>query len=107
MKEYSLYEHFYALIREIPKGKVATYGDIAFMADCRSARAVGFALNQLPENSNVPWQRVINSQGRVSQRRNSEGHLIQKILLEEEGIVFVNDKIDLEKYRFKNFQQVQ
>ena len=99
--EYSLYEHFYDLIRQIPKGKVATYGDIARMADCRSARAVGFALNQLPDNSDVPWQRVINSQGKVSPRRNSEGHLIQKIILEEEGVVFEKNVVDLKKYRWK------
>ena len=99
--EYSLYEHFYDLIRQIPKGKVATYGDIARMADCRSARAVGFALNQLPDNSDVPWQRVINSQGKVSPRRNSEGHLIQKIILEEEGVVFEKSVVDLKKYRWK------
>lgn len=99
--EYSLYEHFYDLIRQIPKGKVATYGDIARMAECRSARAVGFALNQLPDNSDVPWQRVINSQGKVSPRRNSEGHLIQKIILEEEGVVFEKSVVDLKKYRWK------
>lgn len=99
--EYSLYEHFYDLIRQIPKGKVATYGDIARMADCRSARAVGFALNQLPDNSDVPWQRVINSQGKVSPRRNSEGHFIQKIILEEEGVIFEKSVVDLKKYRWK------
>lgn len=99
--EYSLYEHFYDLIRQIPKGKVATYGDIARMADCRSARAVGFALNQLPDNSDVPWQRVINSQGKVSPRRNSEGHLIQKIILEEEGVIFEKSVVDLKKYRWE------
>ena len=71
------------------------------MADCRSARAVGFALNQLPDNSDVPWQRVINSQGKVSPRRNSEGHLIQKIILEEEGVVFEKSVVDLKKYRWK------
>lgn len=100
MKEYSLYEHFYDLICQIPLGKVSTYGDIARMADCRSARAVGFALNQLPENSSVPWQRVINSQGKVSPRRNSEGHLIQKLILEEEGILFKNEQVDLQLYRW-------
>ena len=63
MKEYSLNEHFYELVSQIPEGKVSTYGDIARMADCRSARAVGFALNKLPEGSDLPWQRVINSQG--------------------------------------------
>ena len=101
MKEYSLYEHFYDLIEQIPKGKVATYGDIAKLADCKSARAVGFALNQLPEGSKVPWQRVINSQGKVSPRRNSDGHLIQKLILEEEGIIFKEDKVDLKRYRWR------
>ena len=71
------------------------------MADCRSARAVGFALNQLPEGSDIPWQRVINSQGKVSPRRNSEGHLVQQLILEEEGIVFKDEKVDLNKYRWQ------
>lgn len=101
MKEYSLYEHFYDLISQIPKGKVSTYGDIAKMADCRSARAVGFALNQLPEGSDIPWQRVINSQGKVSTRTNSEGHCLQQQLLEEEGIQFIDDKVKLSKYRWQ------
>lgn len=71
------------------------------MADCRSARAVGFALNQLPEGSDIPWQRVINSQGKVSTRKNSEGHLVQQLILEEEGIQFENDKVNLIKYRWQ------
>ena len=99
-EKYSLYEHFYELISEIPRGKVSTYGDIAKMADCRSARAVGFALNKLAEGSGIPWQRVINSQGKVSTRTNSEGHCLQKVLLEEEGIEFNGDKVDLGKYRW-------
>ena len=101
MEEYSLYEHFYELISQIPKGKVSTYGDIAKMAGCKSARAVGFALNQLPEGSPVPWQRVINSQGKVSPRRNSDGHLIQQVILEEEGLIFKRGKVDLLRYRWK------
>lgn len=100
MKEDSLYEFFYDLIEQVPTGKVATYGDIARMADCRSARAVGFALNQLPEGSNVPWQRIINSQGKISTRVNDEGELVQQILLEEEGIEFINGKVNLHKYRW-------
>ena len=101
MEEYSLYEHFYDLISQIPQGKVSTYGDIAKMADCRSARAVGFALNQLPEGSNIPWQRVINSQGKVSTRKNSEGHYVQQLILEEEGIIFNEGKLNLNKYRWQ------
>jgi len=101
MEEYSLYEHFYDLISQVPKGKVTTYGDIAKMADCKSARAVGFALNQLPEGSDIPWQRVINSQGKVSPRRNNEGHLVQQLILEEEGVIFKDEKVDLKQYRWK------
>jgi methylated-DNA-protein-cysteine methyltransferase related protein len=100
MKEDSLYEFFYDLIEQVPSGKVATYGDIARMADCRSARAVGFALNQLPEGSNIPWQRIINSQGKISTRVNDQGELVQQILLEEEGIEFINGKVNLHKYRW-------
>jgi methylated-DNA-protein-cysteine methyltransferase-like protein len=101
MNEDSLFEYFYDLIIQVPKGKVATYGDIAKMADCRSARAVGFALRRLPEGSEVPWQRIINSQGKISTRVNGDGDLIQQILLEEEGIEFKNGKVDLKKYRWQ------
>ena len=100
-EEYKLYQHFYDLVNQIPKGEVATYGDIAKMADCRSARAVGFALNQLPEGSKIPWQRVINSQGKVSPRRNCEGHLVQQLILEEEGVVFENGKVNLKTFRWE------
>ncbi len=99
--KYSLFEHFYDIINQIPLGKVSTYGDIARMADCRSARAVGFALNQLPEGSPVPWQRVINSQGKISTRRNCNGDLVQKELLEEEGIEFNKNSVDLKRYRWQ------
>ena len=94
----SLFEHFYELIQQIPKGKVATYGDIARMADCKSARAVGFALNQLPENSGIPWQRVVNSKGEISLKDFAKN--TQQILLEEEGVVFNNNKIDLKTFRW-------
>jgi methylated-DNA-protein-cysteine methyltransferase related protein len=102
MEKYSLYEHFYEIIGDIPKGKVATYGDIAKIADCRSARAVGFALNRLPENSLVPWQRVINGQGKVSTRQNSEGDSLQQQILEEEGVEFINGIVDLRRFRWQN-----
>ena len=75
--------------------------DIAKMADCRSARAVGFALNRLPEGSDIPWQRIINSQGGISTRVDGYGDSVQKVILEKEGIEFINDKVNLKKYRWQ------
>ena len=88
-------------MRRVPEGKVATYGQIARLAGRSSARQVGYAMAALSDGSGVPWHRIINSQGRISQRTGSEGHRLQRILLEEEGIVFSEeDTIDLEKYRW-------
>ena len=99
--ETNQFEAFYEIVRLIPEGKVATYGDVAHMAGSRAARHVGYALAGLSDDNDVPWQRVINSKGEVSPRRNGEGHFIQRILLEEEGVVFnENGRISLKKYRW-------
>jgi methylated-DNA-protein-cysteine methyltransferase-like protein len=98
------YEHVWDLVRKIPRGKLATYGQIALMLpppagveiDAYKAfgpRWVGGAMANCPDD--VPWQRVINSQGKISERPGSEH---QRQLLEEEGVVFVKDKIDLKKF---------
>lgn len=92
------------LVRKVPSGKVATYGQIALMLpppagiDFESYRAfgprwVGGAMAACPDD--VPWQRIINSQGKISER---PGARKQRVLLEAEGIVFVKDKVDLKKY---------
>jgi methylated-DNA-protein-cysteine methyltransferase-like protein len=97
-------ERVWQLVRQVPRGKVATYGQIALMlpppasVDFDSYRAmsprwVGSAMAGCPDD--VPWQRVINSQGKISERPGAEK---QRTLLEEEGIVFVKDKVDLKKY---------
>jgi methylated-DNA-protein-cysteine methyltransferase related protein len=79
----------YSIVAKIPRGKVATYGQIAALAGIpRQARKVGRALHALPVESGVPWQRVINAKAEVSRRKRSEAHLLQRRLLEEEGIVF-------------------
>lgn len=91
------YEDVYALVRRIPRGKVSTYGRIAQMSPVpRGARGVGWALAGLrPEQSReVPWWRVINAAGRISNEFNAA---LQRELLEAEGVVF--DKrgyVDLE-----------
>jgi methylated-DNA-protein-cysteine methyltransferase related protein len=97
-------ERVWQLVRQVPRGKVATYGQIALMlappagVDFDSYRAmsprwVGSAMAACPDD--VPWQRVINSQGKISERPGAQK---QRQLLEEEGIVFVKDRVDLKKY---------
>lgn len=94
-----LYERIYAAVRQIPVGRVATYGQIARLVGGCSAQMVGFALAALPNGSDVPWQRVINAKGKISRRGIGFGSLIQRTLLEEEGIIFMRDEsIDLNTY---------
>lgn len=77
------------VIRQVPSGEVATYGQIAFVLGLGSARIVGRALALLPASKDVPWHRVINSQGRISDRKGGgDGDLRQKRLLRAEGVVF-------------------
>lgn len=84
-------------VRRIPSGRVATYGQIAQLAGLGShARLVGYALAALPEDSDVPWHRVVNAQGRVSPRGTPGWDRLQRALLEGEGILFGSDaRIDL------------
>lgn len=97
----NLFNKFYEIISKIPKGKVATYGQIAALAGHpRSARMVGWALRALHHESPLPWHRVINSKGRISLPENSEG-LLQKFLLEAEGVVFDQQgQVNLEQYQW-------
>ncbi len=83
-----MYERIYAVVRRIPRGQVASYGQIAKIAGKCSARNVGYAMSSLRFDSDVPWHRVINSRGMVSPRKDGNGNLIQRQMLETEGIVF-------------------
>ena len=97
----SLYQSIYQIVRSIPAGLVMTYGQIGELVGC-SARTVGFAMAALGGRSDIPWQRVINRQGRVSPRRDGEGNLLQRDLLEAEGVCFDPEgKIDLNRYRWE------
>ena len=79
----------YAAVLKIPRGKVATYGQIACMAGLgRMARQVGYALHTLPANSTVPWHRVVNAQGAISRRSIPGMESDQRIRLEMEGVRF-------------------
>ena len=97
----SVYSRIYDTVRSIPEGKVATYRQIARIVGGCSARQVGYAMAALPDDTDVPWQRVINSKGEISLRKSSDGHFVQRILLEAEGIEFrPDDRIDLGIYGF-------
>lgn len=94
-----LYEKIYAIVRQVPAGRVTTYGTVSKIVGGCTARMVGYAMAATPKGSDVPWQRVINSQGKISPHGFGYGTAIQRQLLEEEGIVFdMAGKIDLEKY---------
>ena len=81
------HERVYALVRQVPRGRVTTYGDLAIALGLRSAsRHVGFALAALPPRDDVPWHRVINSQGRLSSRAAGAPSGRQKQRLVAEGI---------------------
>jgi methylated-DNA-protein-cysteine methyltransferase-like protein len=101
------YRQIYAVVARIPHGRVATYGQVAALAGLPGhARQVGYALHALPDGADLPWQRVINAKGEVSQRADSgwwqgEGHQegFQRHLLEEEGVVFnLNGRVDLDRF---------
>jgi methylated-DNA-protein-cysteine methyltransferase-like protein len=91
MTEPKLFDLIYAAVRQIPYGKVASYGQISNIVGRCSAQMVGFALAGLvnnPTSKPVPWQRVVNSQGKVSPHGAGIGSSMQRALLEDEGIVF-------------------
>ncbi|MBT3531360.1 MAG: MGMT family protein [Gammaproteobacteria bacterium] len=94
-------EKIWQVVHQIPKGKVASYGQVAKMADLPGyARYVGYVLKNLPEDSKLPWFRVVNSQGKISFPIGTRQHLAQKSRLEEEGIVFVSGKFSMKMYQW-------
>lgn len=96
------YARIYAQIRRIPRGRVATYGQIARLAGMPShARLVGYALHALSDE-NVPWQRVINARGEVSPRALPGAQGLQRRLLEGERVVFDHrGRVDLQRFRWR------
>jgi methylated-DNA-protein-cysteine methyltransferase-like protein len=79
------------IVKQIPPGKVVSYGQISRMIPGCTARMVGYALASLPKDSDVPWQRVINSKGKISPHGAGFGSAMQRALLEQEGIIFHED----------------
>jgi methylated-DNA-protein-cysteine methyltransferase-like protein len=83
-----LYDHIYALVRMIPPGRVATYGQIAEIVGRCTPRMVGYAMAAVPYGSDVPWHRVLNSRGSVSVRADGNACAVQRGMLEAEGVRF-------------------
>ena len=98
----NFYQRVYALVRQIPPGMVVTYGQVAaLLGSPHAARAVGYALRALQAGADVPWQRVLNHRGQISPRYPAEGPLLQRLLLEEEGVIFdADDRVDFTRYRW-------
>ena len=94
------FEKIYEVVKNIPEGRVATYGQVALLAgNPRWARVVGYALHVNPEPGIIPCHRVVNREGKVAPGFAFGGEGVQRQLLESEGIVFETDgRIDLEKY---------
>jgi methylated-DNA-protein-cysteine methyltransferase-like protein len=95
----SFYQRVIEIIKNIPEGKVATYGQIAaYAGNPRAARQVAYILHSSSGKENLPWHRVVNSKGGISLKPR-RGYELQKQLLKEEGITFKeNDCIDLEDH---------
>lgn len=98
----NLYSDVYAMVREIPEGQVATYGQIArLISRPRYSRHIGYALAALPEEHDVPWHRVVNARGEISSRAKAGYEDYQRILLEEEGVEFsLNGRIILSAFQW-------
>ena len=97
------YDLIYAVVRQIPYGQVATYGQVAELAGLvGKPRVVGYALYRVTDADAIPWHRVINAQGEVSRSPHRNGtDYLQQSLLEDEGIKFdAAGKLNLERYRW-------
>lgn len=94
-----LYEKIYTVVRQIPSGRVSTYGQVAKMVPGVTARMVGYAMAATPAKSDIPWQRVINAKGKISPHGAGFGSAMQHQILIEEGVIFNPvGEIDLRRF---------
>jgi methylated-DNA-protein-cysteine methyltransferase-like protein len=94
----NFFEKVFSVVKRIPCGKVTTYGQIAEHIGARSsARMVGWAVNSLKHSNNYPCHRVVNRNGELTGKMHFETPTLMRELLENEGIEFKNDRVDLEK----------
>ena len=102
------FEQVYAVVRCIPPGRVATYGQIArLLGQPHAARTVGWAMRGCPEGGEVPWHRVINASGRISIAAH-RGGVEQRSLLDAEDVVFGPDgRIDLKRFGWEGLSELE
>ncbi len=102
MNSTGFFNSVWILVAHIPRGKVASYGQIAaLLGNPRAARTVGWALHSTPEHLDIPWHRVINSKGRISTDCGEHSPSLQRNLLEQEGVEFDGDYIDLNRFQWQ------
>jgi methylated-DNA-protein-cysteine methyltransferase-like protein len=95
-------QRIWSAIRDIPEGKVASYGQIAELAGVpRGARQVGYALKHVPDSLAVPWHRVIRSSGQLAFDRNSRAYRRQAGLLASENVPVLKGRVNMKKYRWQ------
>jgi len=97
------YERIYSVVRRIPRGRVATYAQVAVVAGFPGQpRVVGYALNALRDDDTAPWHRVLNVKGEISPRAESWFTQVQRSLLEREGITFQPDgRVSLTRFQWR------
>lgn len=96
------YQKIYTVVRRIPRGRVATYGQVAHLAGLPGrARQVGYALHAMASDAAIPWHRVINGRGEISRRAEPGGDEIQRVFLEREGVAFdLRGRVNLARYQW-------
>ena len=100
-KRTTFYDAVFAFIRQVPRGRVVTYGQVALeLGSPAAARAVGYALSSGGGGDDLPWWRVVNASGGISLRGRGAAADLQRALLEDEGVQFVGGHIDLHVYRW-------
>jgi methylated-DNA-protein-cysteine methyltransferase-like protein len=102
-RELGAYERLWRAAAGIPRGRVVSYGQLAELAGLpRAARQAGYAMAALPSGTRIPWQRVVNARGELSARSDPGGELVQRALLEREGVVFdARGRIDLVRFGWR------
>ncbi|MBQ7739836.1 MAG: MGMT family protein [Eubacterium sp.] len=96
------FEKIYEVVKQIPYGRVATYGQVAALAgNHKWSRVVGYALHNNPDPEGIPCFRVVNRFGEPSSAFAFGGKNVQIMLLENEGVEFIDGRVDMEKYQWR------
>lgn len=105
MEEKNTFEKIYEVVRQIPEGRVASYGQVAALAGNRRwARVVGYALHEVPEGSGIPCHRVVTRDGGLSRAFDQEGgENRQEKLLRAEGVEFREGCVDMERFQWRKY----